>query len=277
MICALILFFCLAFSVSAEENKPADNFSQIAEKTLEETWKTLLKHHYDENSSKEWNEIYESSRPEILKSCNNREIRNSINKMLSRLGQSHIHLLPPVGRSVKKAIILQQESRNKTPEEIKSPSDNDGATDPENEDSKINRGKAADPGLRLCVADDKICILDVAEASSAGKAGLKAGDVVSEIYGLRFDLSQYSDCPWDVIAEGMLLGNYGTTVPLTVEDREGKSRKISLKRKTVYGPWVKMGVMPKIAGKVEHKILEGNIGYIYLTPCFPQQIIKRIK
>lgn len=277
MIRTLTLLLLLTFSLSAEEKKSTDQFRKISEKTLEETWQALLKHHYDSNSSKEWQEIYETSRPEILKSRNNREIALSINKMLSRLGQSHIHLLPPVSRSVKKAIVFQKKSRDTKPNESKSTPEKIDNPEVKKESSNIHKGKAADPGLRLCVADDKICILEVCKASPAGDAGLRIGDVVSEIYGLKFDLSQYSDCPWDVIAEGMLMGNYGTSVPLTVVDREGNSRKISLKRKSLYGPWIKMGVMPKIAGKVEHKILEGNIGYIYLTPCFPQQIIKMQK
>ena len=256
----LILFiecFCINLFAKAVND---DDFSVIASKTLSETWSNIIKYNFsEEKTSSKWKKIYEDSKEGILKSKNPRELVSSINKMIQQLGQSHIHLLPPMSKKAQKVILLQKMSRKHVAEH--------------KEDSK-NKGKAADVGLRLCVADGKLCVLDVEKNSPADKAGIKTGDVILAIQGLKIDVSQYSDYPWDIMVEDLLLGNYNTKVSLSVLNPSGKIKNVTLKRDYLLGDWVQFGVLPKIAGKVQYQILEGNIGYIYVTPCFPKQIVE---
>jgi carboxyl-terminal processing protease len=269
---------CLVCSSAISANEQGDSsqdFSIIAEKTLSETWARILKHNFSENSADEkWDKIYKEMRPDILKSRNPRELISLINKMISRLGQSHIHLMPPMSRSAKKAIKLQLETRKSVPA---SGEEGKVAAAKKKDPLSAKRGKPADPGLRLTAAGDKLCVLDVTEGSSAASAGVRMGDVISSIHGFKFDLSKYSDIPWEMMADGMLTGNYGTKVPVNILDEGGVSRDLTLERKCITGDWIRLGVMPKISGKVEYKILKGGIGYIFITPCFPRQVMQMQK
>ena len=256
----VIVFLCLNLNLFAKVEN--NDFSIIANKTLSETWSKIIKYNFSEDkTSSKWEKIYEDSKKGILKSKNPQELVFLINDMIQKLGQSHIHLLPPMSKKAQKAIQLQEQSRQ------------DLSNKDKNEHSE-NKGKAADIGLRLCVADGKLCVLDVEKNSSADQAGIKIGDVILAIQGLKIDVSQYSDFPWDLMAENLLLGNYNTKLSLSVLNSSGEEKNLSLKRDCVLGDWVQFGALPKIAGKVQYQILKGNIGYIYITPCFPKQIIE---
>jgi carboxyl-terminal processing protease len=271
----LLCIVCCPTVSGKEQSDSSQDFSIIAEKTLSETWTRIIKHNFSDSSTdKEWEKIYKEARPHILKSRSSRELINLINQMISRLGQSHIHLMPPMSRSEKKAIKVQLETRKSVPASGKGGT----VTAAQKKDPlSAMKGKPADPGLRLIAAGDKLCVLDVIEGSSAAAAGVKMGDVISSIHGFKFDLSKYSDTPWEMIAEGMLAGNYGTKVSVIILNKEGIPREIILERKCITGNWIQLGAMPKIQGKVEYKILKGNIGYIFITPCFPRQVMRMHK
>ncbi len=268
----LLFFSCVVLSAEAQED-----FSAIAEKTLNETWARIIKHNFEDKSANEkWQNIYKEARPGILKSRNSNELVRSINIMIAKFGQSHIQLMPPVSRKVKKAISLQLKTRSdKASLSVDVQKNVSGKA--EKAKSEPMRGKAAGIGLRTCMADDKLCVLNVVPDSPAASAGVKMGDIIHSIHGFKFDLSKYTDLPWDMMADGMLTGNYGTRVSLELADPKGELQKRSLDRKAVQGSWIRFGAMPKISGIVEYEILKGNIGYIYMTPCFPQQIIQMHK
>jgi len=280
VIFGLILLFTLSCNstgfnslrVKDADNSKSENFSLIAEKTLNETWSRITKYNFrSERVSDKWMRIYKKSRPMILKSRNPQELVFLINQMVRKLGQSHIHLMKPMSEKAKEALRLQNETRKRTSITLKNA---EVGTDDKKSSSKRLGKKPAEPGLRLCVADGELCVLDVKKDSSAFAAGIKRGDVISSILGFKFDVSKYSDVPWDMLAEGLLTGLYGSKVLVSTIDIHGKKHDYVLERTSLLGEWIRVGVLPKISGKVEYKILKGNIGYILLTVCFPQQIIE---
>lgn len=240
------------------------NFQKIAEKTLDETWNTILKNNYDKNTKNgEWDKIFNKHQPLILKSTNNSELLASVNLMIEELGQSHIRLFPPMSRKEKKAIKVQQKTRKDSSALLTKKKD------------KRKKNRPADPGLRLCVADGKVLVLNVRKKSPADNAGIKMGDEIISIYGLKVDTSICTDSPWDAIIEKILSGNSGTVVSIKIRNRKGKIEHLKLKREQIPGSrWIRLGAMPKFSGKVEHKLLKDNIGYIFFSPCFPQQIVE---
>ena len=273
--CVIKIFVTFIFLncalLTAETTK---DFSVIAKKTLNDTWARIIQHNFEDNSANEkWQKIYKKACPEILKSRNPRELVRSINVMIEELGQSHIHLIPPVSRKAKKALSLQVKSR-RAKAHSSSNKQETGRNKAGIKKSDTLKGKAAGVGLRTCVADGKLCVLNVTPNSPATSAGIKMGDIIHSIHGFQFDLSKYTDLPWDMMADSMLTGNYGTKVSLEFANSNGNIQKKILERRSVHGSWIRLGVMPKISGIVEYKILEGDIGYIYITPCFPQQIIQ---
>jgi len=267
----LLCIACSSAKISQKKTSSKDEFSITAEKTLDETWARIIKHNFSDNRvGKKWQNIYTNSRPVILKSRTPHELITSINQMINKLGQSHIHLMQPISRSAKKAIQLQSKTRENNSQSNKQESASENKT----KTLDIMKGKPADPGLRLCVADNKLCVLSVKKGSSSDVAGVKMGERISSIHGFKFDLTKHTDFPWDMMAEDMLTGTYNRKVPITIIDKQGVSKKIIIKRTSLAGKWIRIGAMLKISGKVEYKILKGNIGYIFMTPCFPQQLIQ---
>ena len=266
-----ILFILTSFCCPAADRQ-SGSFRRTAEKTLEETWKLIVKHYYrDESGNSRWREIYRNARPEILKSRSQAELVVSVNKMLAELGQSHTQLLPPVSSTAKKALSMK---RGTTRPSVSVISVGEVKEKTGLAEAKKYAGKPAGIGIVLCETERRLCVLRVVAGSSADKAGIRTGDVIKSVRNLPFDLSGYSDIPWGIIAESMLTGNYGTPVTLTVENAEGADRQIVLKRSIPLGDWIKLGAMPALAGRVDSRILEGNVGYICITPYFPRQIME---
>lgn len=243
------------------------DFQKIAEKTLAETWNNILNNNYDTNRKNgEWEKILHKNQPLILKSTSNTELLASINLMIEELEQSHIRLFPPMSRREKKAIEVQQKTRKYS---------KDSSASLAKKRDKREKNQPADPGLRLCVADGKVLVLDVRKKSPADNARIKMGDEIISIYGLKVETSINTDSPWDAIIENMLAGNRGTIVSIKIRNRKGKIEHLKLKREQIPGSrWIRLGAMPKFSGKVEHKLLKDNIGYIFFSPCFPQQIVE---
>jgi carboxyl-terminal processing protease len=180
--------------------------------------------------------------------------------MLKTLGQSHICVLPPNSSIARKALKMHLENVSKAvPDKVR----------------KRGSREPASPGLKLCVANGKICVLDVKENSSAEEAGIKRGDIVLAVNGLKLDPGKYSDVPWDVLAERMLVGMAGTTVKLALDVGvpDSKARELTLERRAAGGGWVKVGVMSRMPGEFEYKKLTGDIAYIYFSPFFVKQIM----
>jgi carboxyl-terminal processing protease len=95
------------------------------------------------------------------------------------------------------------------------------------------------------------------------------------VNGLKLDPGKYSDVPWDVLAERMLVGMAGTTVKLALDVGvpDSKARELTLERRAAGGGWVKVGVMSRMPGEFEYKKLTGDIAYIYFSPFFVKQIM----
>jgi carboxyl-terminal processing protease len=99
-------------------------------------------------------------------------------------------------------------------------------TEQEVERSKINRrGSFTGIGANVSTRDDKVIIVEPWKDYPADKAGLKAGDEIIQIDGLK--ISDYKDNAGD-----LLKGSPGTEVKITY-DRNGKTITATLKRVAV--------------------------------------------
>ena len=274
------MFSFLLISLYSEEN----SFSQRGIDTLEEVWNSVKKYHYDDSINEKLDVIYKRYKPLAAQAKSDSEIADIANKMLQELKQSHLYLLPPENKTVIEALQVSEnvkktvsnkpkkDFKEKAVEKIKETDIISNMLSPISDSKDVNQ--PADIGVRLCLADNKVCVLDVKSNSPADKAGISIGYVISEVNGVKINPQIKSFYPWDVITERMFQGKLGTEIYLSVITREGEEKKLTLKLAPTGKKWISMGYMPKIIGEFQYKILPGNIGYIFFSPCFTQQIME---
>ncbi len=229
-------------------------FKTKALQMFELVWKEVSKYQKD---SKEINliNIYSRYLQKIENCSSERQLISIINNMLKEFKQSHLALLPPENKEVTKALQISTNAKISSNSNIKD--------------------MPSDIGVRLCLTNDnKICVLKVAQNSSGYEVGIEVGDIIKRINNYKFNTNIKTRINWDAIAQGMLEGLENTKVTITIEKPNKKIKKLSVKMRSTGERWIQSGYMPKLLGKFYFEILKSNIGYIYFTPCFSQQIIQ---
>lgn len=254
---SFLLVFLSANATEKKTDVPSPEFSVFAVNLMKEVLSVVRAKHYNDKIA-DWDKISADFLPLVRKCKDRRELLIVLNKMVRTLGQSHIYVLPPNSSVAGKALRMHYKNVNKAVH--RKPGKREGGSGP------------ADPGLKLCMANGKICVLDVKKNSSSDKAGVKRGEVVLAIDDLVFKPEKYSDMPWNALAERMLMGLSGSEVKLALEGVDGRTRDLTLEREPNGSGWVKIGAMSKMPGKFEYKMLPGNIAYIYFSPFFVRQI-----
>lgn len=126
---------------------------------------------------------------------------------------------------------------------------------------------AAPVGLMLQLIDKKPVIAGVLDPDA--KAEVQPGDIVTSVDGegiierinreAKYVSSSTQQSLGALVMARLLNGPEGSTAKLTVQDRDGQSRQISLKRTKAY---VAMSKTPRSADRI--RLLPGNIGYVDL-------------
>ncbi len=233
-----------------------NEFQKQSIKLFETVWKKVTTYQNDYNKQNiDLNKIYTDYLPQIKKCQSEKDLIRIINNMLKDFKQSHLALLPPENKKVTEALQRSANTRNSFDSNIKD--------------------IPSDIGVRLCLTDDnKICILKIKSNSPAQKIGLEVGDIIKSIDKYKFNTEISSQIPWYIIAQGMLQGLENTPVFITVIKANKKTKDYTLKMCATGEQWIQIGYLPKLLGEFHSEILDGNIGYIYFSPCFSQQIIK---
>ncbi len=228
-----------------------------SEKILKEVWTTVKEKHYDEKMNNvDWDLVYKEHM-EMLDGCSNQEqLVEILNGMVKKLGQSHMHVLSPPNR-------IEIRARSMIAKET---SDADKLSDEE-------KRQPGDVGLRLCLAEKQIRVLEVKPGSAGEGAGIKTGDMITSINGIMLDPSQETDLPINFIAQSMLLGKPGTELALEYVNSDNVISKVTLKRKPTGSKWYQLGVIPASAVCFEYRKLGESIAYVHLSPCFSDQIL----
>ena len=253
------LFFTSSAAVPASETlEPDPEFQKTALKTMKEMWNTVRDRHYSKSlPGVNWDDIYKEYLPQVKKCQDQSELLAVLNRMVKELGLSHIYVLPPENSLTKKAISACREARKNLPAP-----------------SSAALRVPGNPGLTLCLADGRVCVLRVKPGLPADKAGIRSGDAIVGINGFVFDAKKKSEIPWDVIATHMLVGYPGTELSVDIENAKGEARTIKLKCVADGSRWLQIGAMPPIPGTFYSEIISEQIGYIYFSPFFPEQSVK---
>lgn len=107
-------------------------------------------------------------------------------------------------------------------------------------------------GIGVSVTNDTeknaIVVLDVFDNSPAKEAGIEPGDIIKKVEGVEYTGAELDE------AISKIKGDEGTEVKITiVKSSTGKEQEIVTKRQNV------------VMNTVESEIIDGNIGYIYIS------------
>ena len=250
-----LLAFCFLAVMQPEiYSQTAPPFSVRARNVLDEVWTNIKKNNFDSNFEKNYHEsIYNKYLPEIEKTGNDQQLAAVLNRMVKEFGQSHIQVLAPA--NITEVTVMQAAEKNVEPV------------------SSSFQDVPADVGIIPCIAEGQLCVRRTIKGSAGETAGIKPGDRIVSINGIKFDLAADSYIPWDTLAAFMLAGMPESKVSLVIINHQGISKEYTLAREPNGFKWFKFGAMPRTYGAFYAEILPGNIGYVHLTSFFPEQII----
>ncbi len=260
----ILVFFCLMLIVAAGAeivNKPdkvSDSFSKHAVAVLDEVWTNIKNSHFDRDFEKKYrNSIYNKYLPEIKQAGSDTQLAGILNRMVKEFGQSHIQVLPPIHDL--EIMVLSAAEQNVQPVPLNT------------------LDVPADVGIIPCITEGKLCILRTVTGSPADTAGIRAGDFIISVNGLKLDPAVKSYIPWDTLTSFMLAGMPESKVTLVTVNSNGVQKEYKLTRKSNGFNWFQFGAIPRTYGAFYAEMLPGNIGYIHLTAFFPEQITSFIK
>ncbi len=170
---AITATFALTLTVGGESSSAAGlegNEDPIHVETFDAVWKIISDTHYDPDAlGEEWDDAYAELRPAAEAAESTAELREVINELLSRLGESHFVLLP---REAVEGDVPSLDAPDA------SEADRDAAPPPEQPRTLRDR---ADVGLNVRVLDDEVIVTSIESGGAAADADVQVGWSIVDI------------------------------------------------------------------------------------------------
>jgi len=217
----LLTAACASTAGPADETEPRTatlDQNTVAVQTFDEVWTTVKETHFDPDlNGVDWDAVRAELRPKAAQAEDDDELREIINDMLGRLGQSHFGMMP---RSVLPELdgSVTTDGNRDTPEDL-----------------------AGGAGFGVRVRDGRVLVFSVAEDGPAAAAGVRPGWILTDLNGDDLDArvervleASHGDrhAMFGLtlgIAQG-LIGPVGSTLPLTFVDGEGAEVEVEIER-----------------------------------------------
>ena len=206
-----------------------------AVETFDAAWRIIRDTHFDRTmNGVDWDAVRTQLRPRAAAAHDPSQLRELLNDMLGRLGQSHFVVIP-------------------------------GGSDA----SGAGPDLSGDTGVDVRLIGGALIVTDVEAGSSAAETGVKAGWTVLSVGGTALGplIAELPDEPrlrnveaWRVAHE-RLRGPAGTSVTLTLKDGQGDVHDLRLARRPETGEPVTVGHLPTMFVRVasERRQLEGSL------------------
>lgn len=254
-----------AAKATLETARPIDPALALA--TFDAAWQLVYDSHFDPNfNGVNWQAVRTELRPRVVGLTDENELREIIEDMLGRLGQSHFALLP---REIVETLDDEHsgESDHHTASASKDTKD-ESATATADADSRSER--EGDLGIRVAMIGDDVVVTSVEESSPAGQHGVRSGWVIDAVDGknlrerIQSFLGNSDDRMVQYQAMAMVLGKlYGppdSPVTLSMRDEDDHVVEMALTRRERPGQLVKFGNLPPLNANLEHERVVADNG-----------------
>lgn len=241
--------------------------------TFEKVWQTISDHYYDKNfNNLNWNSIRTEYGVKVRAVKNDTDLHHLLYQMISRLGSSHLAIIPPeVYLEIERAKTAAKARLDKDKGEPNSDQEEESEEEDEAEDPLAQYGI----GVDLRIIGGQFVITRVEKNSAAERAGLKTGYVLEKINDLSLSamllrLSEYyansrgliNQIPSEVIDE-FINGEKDSYVDLTYLDGADFRKQASIRRELLRGQIVTIGKgFPEKHLEFEAYALTPEIGYV---------------
>jgi carboxyl-terminal processing protease len=235
-----------AAEVKATDPKdPRSNRSELRRAIFDAAWTTVRDKHYDKSlGGLDWEALRARYQPLAVGAPDEPTFYRVLNEMLGQLGQSHLEVTGPGAEEIP----IAEEAASLT-------ASGDGS---------------GDPGLVVRIIEGKPTITHVRPGSSAGRAGLKPGYVVTHLGGRPAGALPPSARPQRPIEDRFRLrlqamrrlsGPVGSRVTVKYLDFEDRPGEVLLERDAPRGKPVQIGLLPPLYPEVQVTQV-GDVGVI---------------
>ena len=270
-----------AIASSTASTKPpapeSDHATAVA--TFDAVWEKVRDTHFDPDmNGVDWIAVRETYRPQAEAATSTQQLREVIGGMLGELGQSHFGLIP--GEAYTVAIEAEDEPATGTssPAPTRAAASDDESKSGRSEDSPASIAPPGWTGLVARFVGSEPMVVRVERDSPASRAGVAPGDVVVSIDGrdparllkiadadpespmLRYEMN--------AVLGGSLAPEEGESVSIALRSPDGSTRTIELVGEAMQGELARMGSLPPMEARLEHRILDANeLSALGLEPC----------
>lgn len=224
----------------------------VAVETFDRVWTLIRDTHFDPDlNGVDWQAARDELRPKAASAADMDELRDVIQDLIARLGQSHFALIPGEVSSAINSIGEKDASETVVAEGDQGDNANPDQTDGDDNDATGGEG---DVGLDVRVADGQLVVWKVDPGSPADKAGVQPGWVIDRIGST--EVSSVLD-RWPDDSDNRMLayqlwnaltyrfgGEVGTSVEVAFLNQNDESVTLTLKRRPVQGTKVTLGGLP---------------------------------
>jgi sarcosine oxidase subunit alpha len=239
---------------------------------LDAAWTLVRDKHYDKSlGGLDWKAVRAKYEPLALGAPSEAAFYRVLNQMIGELGQSHMLITGPGAEEQDDA------------EAIAAPGEAPGA--PPAAVPAIEPGSLGEPGLTVRVLDGRPTITRVRAGSSADRAGLLPGFLVTEVAGRALGAPSDSARPLRPVEERFmtrraamhrLVGPAGTRVSVSYLDEHDRPGKAVLVRDPPHVPAVHLGHLPPIYPEVRAYEI-GDVGVLAFNIFLVQPVLAEVK
>jgi carboxyl-terminal processing protease len=236
-------------SHSRDPADPKSPRSELRRSIFEAAWTTVRDKHYDKTlGGVDWNAVHAKYEPLAVGAPDEPTFYRAVNQMLGALGQSHLEVSGPGAEEIPLA------------EEPAPPANSNAAWSSD----------VGDPGLTVRIIEGKPTITMVRAGSSAARAGLRPGFIVTHVGGRAAAALPPAPRPLRPIEERFRLrlqamqrlsGPVGTRVTVRYLDGNDAPGEVMLERDPPKGKSVQVGLLPPLYPEV-HVSQVGDVGVI---------------
>lgn len=226
----------------------------LAVEAFDQVWTTVRDRHFDPTlNGVDWEAVREEFRPKVETAASLATARGYMNAALGRLGQSHFGV---IARDAYEGL------------------SGDSGDEPDGGGSREGT-----TGMDARVIDSSVVVVEVDEASTAEKAGIRPGwriekagdrrmaDLLDRV-GRAFEGQAKCRAMLSAAANARLSGDVGASMDVVVRDPRGRRRTLTLALQAPPGRPIVFGHLPPMNLEYSSERLPSGVGYLRLSAFF---------